>query len=60
MFNGNRVVDQLSGGLDTRCEKEHAPSGIAFLREGGDSTSIYQPEFIEGETRWSICVQPPR
>lgn len=57
-FEGNRVQGPITGGLDSRCDADHAHSGIPFLRERGNETNLYQSDFVEGETRWSICVQP--
>jgi len=58
VFNGNRATGHRSGGMDARCDKGHAPSGSAFVRDSSDATSLYQPNFVAGNTRWSICVEP--
>jgi hypothetical protein len=56
---GNRVSGHFKGWSAAKCDKNHAPPGLAFLRDPGATGGSYQSNFRQGSARWSICVQPP-
>lgn len=57
---GNHVSGHSKGWSGERCDKNHAPPGLKYLRDPNATAGSYQTNFRRGIARWSICVQPPR